>query len=455
LDNRKEGPVKRAWRWPLAGFVLGGLVGATILTVNVVGASGPQSAGGRAFGEILHTPPLLVAHDEPVSLTYGVVCGSMQDKPGGTCSPAGSVFVRGPGESSFSEIPLVASAEGQLSASVPEKYLTGRGFDYYASIDNGRGQSASLPEGGAEAPQHAWIVSGWTSVVLGHARFDRGRAPTAVMARAGWGKGLGELGLDSGREQSRIGPSAFDIAPDGSLVVLDQVNRRLAIYRAGDPPSYLPIDFSGGEGDLAVGGDGSMYVLDAGGPLVRSFDSRGALIAGAPLAEQVADMVRIGPDGPLVHGYPSEMWFPTGKGRPPVAADRQMTLAQPGRAVRGGLQVVVHGSPKAARFALAGPDGVVRSWLLTSDTLLGEIQLAEPYGDGLLVVLRLWSEKRAEFHVLRLTPTGLAESFVVEPGEWAETASLSRFRLHGSTLYQLRSSASGVEIVAFEIGGTT
>jgi hypothetical protein len=89
-----------------------------------------------------------------------------------------------------------------------------------------------------------------------------------------------------------------------------------------------------------------------------------------------------------------------------------------------------------------------------SSTSLGEVQLAEPYGDGLLVVVRLWTENQAEFRVLRLVPDGLAGSFAVDRAEWAETASLSRFRLHGTTLYQLRSAPSGVEIAAFEIGGT-
>lgn len=79
--------------------------------------------------------------------------------------------------------------------------------------------------------------------------------------------------------------------------------------------------------------------------------------------------------------------------------------------------------------------------------------MAEPFGTGLLVVVRLWTEKQAQFRVLRLTPEGLAESFAVDRAEWAETASLSRFRLHGSTLYQLRSTPSGAEIATFEIGG--
>ena len=74
--------------------------------------------------------------------------------------------------------------------------------------------------------------------------------------------------------------------------------------------------------------------------------------------------------------------------------------------------------------------------------------------DGLLVVVRLWTEKQAQFRVLRLTRDGLAATFAVDRTEWAETASVSRFRLHGDTLYQLRSAPSGVEIATFEIGGT-
>ena len=41
-----------------------------------------------------------------------------------------------------------------------------------------------------------------------------------------------ERSLLTGRELARVGPSAFDLAPDGSVVVLDQVNDRLATYLA-------------------------------------------------------------------------------------------------------------------------------------------------------------------------------------------------------------------------------
>ena len=64
--------MKRAWRWPFAGFVVGALVGATILTVNVVGASSPGVPHAAEFGEILHTPVLLARAGEPVELSYDV-----------------------------------------------------------------------------------------------------------------------------------------------------------------------------------------------------------------------------------------------------------------------------------------------------------------------------------------------------------------------------------------------
>jgi hypothetical protein len=458
--------MKRSWRWPLAGFVVGGLVGATLLTVNIVGAFvgdpagvvGPQVDSGFN-GEILHTPPLLVPRGRPVELAYEVVCAPSADRAGAACSPKGSVRVRGVGDEEFANVPLVAGSGGRLSATIDAGYTVGAGFDYYVDIEDGRGSSQSLPAAGHDVPQHVWTVGGDTNIDLEEHAFGRTRAPGEIVARAEWGSGGRQLGLSSGHEQARIGPSAFDVAPDGSLVVLDQVNERLALYPRGVAQRNLPIPFDGGEGDLAIGGNGTIYVLDDGGaatpvPVVRSFDGDGRPIAGTPIAESVADMIRVGPDGPVVHGYPSELWFPTGSAKPPLSPAAQTARARPGRAVGGGLEVVVHASPGQARFALVRGTQMVKSWLLTSSTSLGEVQLAEPYGGGLLVVLRLWTESQAEFRVLRLTPGGLADSFSVDRAEWAESASLSRFRLHGDTLYQLRSDSSGVEVAAFEIGGT-
>ena len=68
--------MKRAWRWPFAGFVVGALAGATILTVNVIGASSPvrPPAGTGSFGEILHTPVLLARTGEPAAQAANSTC---------------------------------------------------------------------------------------------------------------------------------------------------------------------------------------------------------------------------------------------------------------------------------------------------------------------------------------------------------------------------------------------
>jgi hypothetical protein len=448
--------MKRTWRWPFAGFVVGAVAGATVLTVNVVGAQIPEPpAAARSFGEILHTPPLVVKQDEPVELTFDVVCGMREDRPGSRCSPSGTFYARASGAHEFDALALSKEPGGLLSAKLPSRYTSGSGFDYYVEIEDGWGASERLPKGGVDAPQRVWTISDWSNVALGPIATRPTRLPDFVQASFSWGKGDSALGLDSGREQSRIGPSAFDVAPDGSLVVLDQVNRRLVVMNRGKQRAF-PIAFAGGEGDLAVGHDGTIYVLDAGGaaPSVAAFNPAGNLITETPLAEPVADMVRAGPSGPIVHAYPSEMWLPTGPGRPPLTPEQQVAGARAARSVDLGVGVVVSATPTEARLALARGDRVVHAWLLRGSASLGEVQLAEPYGDGLLVVVRVWSEKSAEFRVLRLAPGGLVESFVVDRAEWAESASLSRFRLRGSTLYQLRTAPNGVEIAAFKIGGT-
>jgi hypothetical protein len=165
-------------------------------------------------------------------------------------------------------------------------------------------------------------------------------------------------------------------------------------------------------------------------------------------------MLRIGPAGPVAHAYPAEGWLPVARGQLELAPQDQAAQARSDRPVGGGSGVLVHATPSEARFALVRDDRVLRSWRVTSATPLGEVQLAEPYGNGLLVVLRVWTDAEAEFRVLELTPAGLARSFSVERAEWAESAPLSRFRVADGSLYQLRSSPDRAEVVGFDLGGT-
>jgi hypothetical protein len=148
------------------------------------------------------------------------------------------------------------------------------------------------------------------------------------------------------------------------------------------------------------------------------------------------------------------MWEPVGGGVGALLEpDQQAASARPGRLAEGGVEVVVRGGQNEAVFALVRGRRVLQAWGVTSASTLGEVQLAEPFGTGMLVVLRAWAPTKAEFVALVLSPNGLAGSFAIDASQWAESAALGRFRLQGKTLYQLRSTSAGVEIVTFDLGG--
>jgi hypothetical protein len=433
------------------GFSCGAALGAIALAGGAVGSALEMPRPDRALRDVLHTPPSLVEQRRPIELRYDVVCQA--DSFGKPCTPAGSLFVRRGGELEYRRIALASAGGTVLAATVD---VPAQGVSYYAVIDDGGGSSMTVPAAGAAAPQRAWAVHALTPVNLGAHTFGRVRKPDGRAVAATWGTGTGALGLLTGRELARIGPSAFDVDRNGTVVVLDQVNDRLARYPAGGlAPSYTRIAFAGGEGALAVGADGTAFVLDQGAePVVRSYRPSGALAGATAVHGTGADMLRSGPGGTSLHGYPEDMWKPIGGGVGALLKpDQQAAGARPGRPAEGGVEVVVRGGQNEAFFALVREDRALRAWRVSSPSNLGEIQLAEPFGNGMLVVLRVWTETKAEFVALALSPNGLADSFAIDSSQWAESAALGRFRLESGTLYQLRSTSAGAEIVTFDLGG--
>jgi hypothetical protein len=449
-------PRRRYWsrRWAAGlGFGAGACVGMTLLAGGMVSAhDGPTAvppAIERGLRDVLHTPPLLVRTGNRVTLRYDVVCQA--DSFGKPCALEGNLFIRRSGEAAYRSTRLAPAGESGLETAVD---IQSEGLSYYAVIEDGAGSSMTVPAGGALAPQRAWAVPELTAVNLRAHVFGRARKPDGRVLSGSWGSGDGAFGLITGREMARIGPSAFDTGPDGSVVVLDQVNDRLSTYGPNSEPRHVPISFAGGEGDLALGPDGMTYVLDQGAePVVRSYAPSGARLAETSVAGSGADMLRAGPSGALVHSYPGEMWQPVGGAGQLLQPSQQAAAARPGLPAAGGAEVVVQASRTEALFALVQGDRVLRAWRVASGTNLGEIQLAEPYRDGLLVVLRVWTSQRAEFVALVLLPSGLSGSFAVDAVEWAESAALGRFKLAGGRLFQLRSTPAGAEVVTFDLGG--
>jgi hypothetical protein len=103
------------------------------------------------------------------------------------------------------------------------------------------------------------------------------------------------------------------------------------------------------------------------------------------------------------------------------------------------------------RLAELAGDAVVRSWRITSATPLGEVQLAEPQGNRLIVVTKTYTDDRSEYVALVLDRSGIVNSFALDSLEWAESAPLARFRLAGSSLYRLGSTHAGLFVDRFDL----
>ncbi len=447
----------------LAGTTALALAGGAAETVGAVARDEVTQRSAPAEIEAVHLPPLLTLDGEDLTLEYGVFCVSdAVDGGEGTCEPEGAAYVRAAGRGPFSPLPLRAasSPEGRtLVAHVPEELAASPGgLEYYAVLRSGPdGPSVTVPAGAAHAPHRSLRLTAPVVVDLGSHAFGRPREADERVAQTTWGPGALEAGLEEGRNLSPIGASAFDVDRDGSVYLLDEAKDRVLVWERGRAaPRRVPVSVSGTLADLAVAPDGSMYVLETvgsatGGPLVRRFDADGRELERVATAERTASRIRMGDRGPIVLQQPSQQWMPVTSGGAIAGAQAQRERGNVGRRLPGGSEVVVLRVRDEVRVAVTGRDGARRSWLLRSRTPLGEVQLAEPLGQRIVLVVRTYTDDEAEFDVLVLDERGLVRRFAVTAAEWAETAPLGRFVLRGWSLYRLGSTAQGPFVDRFDL----
>ncbi|HEU5211232.1 MAG TPA: hypothetical protein VFU10_00520 [Gaiellaceae bacterium] len=468
METLRPSPPARRWlRLPAAGAA-GAVVGLAAAAVLLLGpASGavgdppvPPALDPARIIDATHVPPVLTLPGEPLTLRYDVYCPPPADSSRDECDAAGTVYVRAGDAGPFSALPLNLdrrAGEGRWAARVPPDIArSDDGVSYYAVLRNRTaGTEVTLPAGGAAAPQRAYAAAGMIPVELGGHAFGRTRAATARVFSAVWGDGPADAGLEGGRETEPVGPGSFVVGADGAVTVLDQVHHRALVQAAGAPAVHdVPLDINGTLADLAGGGSGPLWVLETAGadaPMLKEFRRDGSAQGEVPLGTRTAAQLRIGPAGPIVKEYPSEQWVPAVEDGAALGLRAQRRGAEPLRAVSASRQVAVVRAGDEVRVAIVGPGGVERAWRVLSTTPLAEVQLAEPYADGVLLVVRTYTDTRAEFEVVQLGARGPVASFALASDDWAETMPLSRFRLSGSSLYQLGSTPSGVHVDRFDL----
>jgi hypothetical protein len=420
------------------------------IALTAVTAAAPATApDAPAIIDAAHVPPVLTLPSEAVRLRYAIVCAPRRD--GAPCDGAGTVFIRRGSGGPFQPYALhrgEESKDGRYYLDLPRTIASSPdGFSYYAVVrDEATGATATIPSGSAAAPELSLPLRDENAVALGRHLFGAVREPDAAAVHARWGSATGEVGLAGSRELGFTGPSAFDVEPDGTVDLLDSVNHR--VVRFARRRSTVELGFDPGLGDFAAEPDGSLDVLDPHGVLHR-FRSGGRLAWTQKLADRTwAKLDR----GGLVLQEPSEEWAPVASGGMPLARDEQRRAARPQRPLANGNGLLL-ARVGAAELRLAEVRGstILRSWRITSETPLGEVQLAESVGSGLVVVLRAYTDDRDEFVVLVLGRSGLVQRFSLSSASRTETAPLARFRLARGSLYRLRTTDDGATVDRFDL----
>ncbi len=439
-----------------AAGIVAGIIGGIALT-SVSAASGPAPAVPGI--DVAHVPPVLTRPGEPVTLRYAIVCAPRDD--GEPCDGSGSVYVR-PGQSGqFRRLELTRgedSSRGRYFVGLPSEITSSRdGFSYYAMLrDRTSGATMTVPAGGETAPQRSFPLLAAAEIALGVHAFGGERVPDERVVTAPWGSDVGEAGLAGSRELGFVGPSSFDVAADGAVTVLDQVNGRVERWSHAEV-TRTDVKVSGGLADFALEPGGTMDVLEppsrtSPAPVLRSLRADGTPRWSQRLSDRTWAKLAVGPAGPTVQQQPSEQWLPVAEHGAALGRTAQADRGRPGRPFANGREVLVErvGAGELRLAELAG-NAVVRAWRITSATPLGEVQLAEPVGNRLVVVAKTYSDDRSDYVALVLDRTGIAAGFAIEPVEWAESAPLARFRLAGSSLYRLGSTRAGLLVDRFDL----
>jgi hypothetical protein len=311
-------------------------------------------------------------------------------------------------------------------------------------------------------------------VQLGTHQFGDLREPDAIVATVG-PEDVGFYEPPNG-EGDASGPQSFEVAPDGSIWLLDSINYQLLVWEPGrstDPIRIaLPLDPLSSIADFALGVDGTIYAtyVDYGsetGTLgLCALTPTGDVLWTAPTNIQIFNAELLtGPEGAIyVFGADeSQAWsrLTTPDGQPlPLDEQAEATTSYQPLAGEQGL-IGENVSPTEQRFTLTEHDGqLVRAWHVDSDTEMGSNYSTPTVVDGdLVVALDVWHsepEWMLEYLVLRLSPTGaIHQQFALDTEVWGDDL-FAQMRIGpDGQLYQLRTDpTTGASIAMFSLNPT-
>ena len=269
------------------------------------------------------------------------------------------------------------------------------------------------------------------------------RKPGHQLVFGQWGQAPDQFGISE-----EVGPTSFDVTPDGRLVIADEKDHRLAVITDGNRTN-LRVGLQPVFVDLAVT-DRAANVLvinggRAGNDLLKRFAFDGSPLGTSVLGGSV-DNVRIF-NGQLF-AYHGEHAPRTPSGW--VAVDTPSASSGGGVPTRTGGQVSLSGGRGHHVTITRTEASSTRAWTLTSDMNLGVFEVA-PTRSGVQAVLVHWTNTQRVFQYVDLTKRGLAAQFTLPDDHYAEMTAGSTFRFRGDTLYRAASTPAGFGVYAYPL----
>jgi hypothetical protein len=461
-------PGRRSRLWGAAGILFTLAFAIPLVLTAAAGAGKHRVATADQFLKATYSPVKLRVPGDPQEIRYDISCVPPEGDPEGAdeCDGGGTVYFRSNNNVSAS-VPLRADPDAQVGryvAAVPSNIWNAPWFSYHALIrDNTTGRTTFLPYGGSNAPQFSFAIDA-APIELGDHAFGFTRQPSARVASASWGAGDDQVGLEDGIDMP-AGGASFDVDSAGDVYLLDEAKSRMLEFAGQGAPATIALPgLTGAMADLRIDdAAGTAYVLETANstlpqPLLRAYTLQGAALGASAVADATAAQVRLAGSTAYVSEYPSSMWAPVlqNNGRTAVDPSMQLTSGTPG--APGGLGKVVVSSTgseiRAGTYAPVGATYQVSTARITSSTPVADIQLAQLLPSGrLLVVFSVYTETQHEYEAVVVDASGsLVEQFSLSAADWAQSMPLSRFRLVGSSLYELGSTDAGVFVDRYDLG---
>jgi hypothetical protein len=222
--------------------------------------------------------------------------------------------------------------------------------------------------------------------------------------------------------------------------------------------------------DVAASPDGSAYVLvpaPNGRAEVRRIGSaevtgwstpavEGAAGAAVQAPAGIAGAIRAVGASVFVHLLPLDAWVPV-TGPPPTSGGGGLSVGEP---LPNGRQLLSVVRGRRVRLGTLVAGRVRDPVELTFGCEVGELAMAAPDGHGgYWAVAHVWrggSRTADAFQVVHVDMGKVASTFLLPSGSYTSGSPQSDFRLAaGGVLYQLRTSATGVRVVRYGIGGAS